>query len=507
MKIMNLHGSSNDGFTSISPSEFFYRNRQMAGFANPTQAVYSTVRELVENSLDACENAYQLPKINVEVNRESSEIVTIKVADNGTGLPYEQVPKAFGTVLYGNKYDQRQERGTFGLGVTMAVLYGQITTNTPTVIHTQQGTAPGRLYQILIDIQRNTPIIISEDSKKRKYPGTSVTIRLKGNFARAHDRVLEYLKLTTISTPYAMIILQVNDEYKEKIGRWIDTIPKPPAVSKPHPHMADLEFLNRLVQVNHHKKLKEFLIDTFQQLGIQTASRFLKFISMNPRQPVGSLNTNELAHLSQALTRYDGFKSPDGTCLNPIGKIAFIQSVQSMFNATNPNYFHRGPCEWEGNPFIIEGVIAHAEGTPASEPVLFRFANRVPLLYDANEDVLTKVMKQVDWSRYNINNEYSSLLFIHICSTKIPYKAAGKQSIDSIPEIEKEAAAVFRALGRKYSKSTKQRAHALRDIRRMRQFAKNFKLIAKYGSILAESESIPSTSHLVETLFEVTSND
>ena len=504
---MNLAESSKDAFTSISPSEFFYRNRQMAGFTNSTQAVYSTIRELVENSLDACENACRLPKITVEVNRENSEIVTIKVGDNGTGLPYEQVPKAFGTVLYGSKYDQRQERGTFGLGVTMAILYGQITTNTPAVVHTQLGRTPGRLYRILIDIQNNTPVIISETSKKREYPGTTVTIRLNGNFARAHERVLEYLKLTTISTPHAMITFQINHEHKEKIGRWIDTIPKLPIVLKPHPHMADFEFLNRLVQSHHHKKLKEFLIDTFQQVGIQTATRFLKFISMNPRQPMSSLSPDEIAHLSQALIRYDGFKSPDGACLNPIGKTAFLQSVQSVFDTTNLSYFHRGPCEWEGNPFIIEGVIAQSEGNPTSEPVLFRFANRVPLLYDANEDVFTKVMNRVEWSRYSKDSEYSYLLFIHICSTKIPYKAAGKQSIDSIPEIESESLAVFRALGRKFSKSAKQKAHALRDIRRMRQFVKNFRLIAKYGATLADIESIPPTKHLVNTLFEVVSND
>ena len=156
MKIMSSTQVSS-GFTSISPSEFFYQNRQMAGFANPTQAVYSTIRELVENSLDACENGRILPKILVEITRENSEIVTIVVADNGTGLPYEQVPRAFGQVLYGNKYDLKQARGTFGLGVTMAVLYGQITTNTPVVIHTQIDNTTGRIYKLLIDIQNNCP--------------------------------------------------------------------------------------------------------------------------------------------------------------------------------------------------------------------------------------------------------------------------------------------------------------------------------------------------------------
>jgi DNA topoisomerase-6 subunit B len=498
--------SPENTFSSISPSEFFYRNRQMAGFPNPTQAVYSTVRELVENSLDACENAQRLPSVLVEITRESSEVLSITVADNGTGIPYEQVPLAFGKVLYGSKYDLRQERGTFGLGVTMAVLYGQITTNTPAVIHTQMDNTIGRVYRILIDIQNNSPKILSEIPKKRDQSGTTVTIRLKGNFARAQDRVLEYLKLTTISTPQATIFFQINHESREKIGGWSEIIPESPMVSKPHPHTADLEFLGRLVKKNHQNQLKQFLIDTFQQVGTRTASRFLKFISMNPRQPVGSLNSDELSLLSHSLVNYAGFKSPDGSCLNPIGKTAFLQSVRSMFKTTDLGYSYRGPCEWEGNPFIIEGVITLQEETHLSEPILYRFANRVPLLYDANEDVLTKVMKGIDWSRYGLVGNNSSLLFIHICSTKIPYKAAGKQSIDSIPEIENEALALFRALGRKFSKFAKQRTQTLRDIRRMRQFSKNFRLIAKYGSTLADAESVPSTKHMIDTLFEVNSN-
>ena len=48
-------------FAEISPSEFFYRNRDLAGFSNPSRALYSATRELVENSLDACEIGGVLP--------------------------------------------------------------------------------------------------------------------------------------------------------------------------------------------------------------------------------------------------------------------------------------------------------------------------------------------------------------------------------------------------------------------------------------------------------------
>ena len=131
---MNQRASIDAEFKSISPAEFFYRNQQMAGFGNASQAVYSTVRELVENSLDACEDAQRLPSLEVQITSENSDVIHVTVSDNGTGISQDYVPEAFAKVLYGSKYHQRQRRGTFGLGATMAILYGQITTDSPVIV-------------------------------------------------------------------------------------------------------------------------------------------------------------------------------------------------------------------------------------------------------------------------------------------------------------------------------------------------------------------------------------
>ena len=185
---------SNPVFSSISPSEFFYRNRQMAGFGNPTQALYTSVRELVENSLDACEEARKFPEIDITIDDQKSQYVMVRVTDNGIGVPSEHVPSAFGTVLYGSKYAPRQRRGTFGLGVTMAVLYGQITTNSPVIVHTRGAEDTGREFKLFIDIEHNSPVIESELSRNRTDFGTTVTLHLKGDLNRARDRTQEYLQ-------------------------------------------------------------------------------------------------------------------------------------------------------------------------------------------------------------------------------------------------------------------------------------------------------------------------
>lgn len=253
-------------FNSISPAEFFYRNRHMAGFGNATLAVYSTMRELVENSLDACEDSGRLPVIVIDLVDESPGLVSVTVADNGTGVPYEHVPEAFARMLYGSKYEARQKRGTFGLGATMAVLYGQITTEHAVEVHTQIGSTGGRVFRLLIDIERNEPVVESETALDREGPGTTVTIHIKGDLKRAQDRIIEYLRMTTVSSPHARMILRVNGITQAELGRWTEQPPYVPMVSKPHPRAADLEMLRRLIAKNGGKTIRSILTGSFQQI-------------------------------------------------------------------------------------------------------------------------------------------------------------------------------------------------------------------------------------------------
>ena len=131
-------------FEKISPADFFYRNRDIAGFSNPSRSLYMSLRELVENSLDAAEVGRIPPSIIVELNEVERVkgdvcIYRLRVVDNGIGVSAEHIPRAFATVFYGSKYGYKQYRGTFGLGGTMAFLYGQITTNKPATVISSTG--------------------------------------------------------------------------------------------------------------------------------------------------------------------------------------------------------------------------------------------------------------------------------------------------------------------------------------------------------------------------------
>src|SRR6516164_5946287 len=119
----------------ISVSEFFTKNRHLLGFDNPSKALLTTVKEAVDNALDACEEAGLLPELRVEIVQLGETRFRVAVEDNGPGILRAQVPKVFGRLLYGSKFHRlRQSRGQQGIGISAAGMYGLLTTGKPVVI-------------------------------------------------------------------------------------------------------------------------------------------------------------------------------------------------------------------------------------------------------------------------------------------------------------------------------------------------------------------------------------
>src|SRR5271165_1030302 len=171
----------------ISVSEFFTKNRHLLGFDNPAKALLTTVKEAVDNSLDACEEAGILPELWVEI-REIAPVAMGKsskekagapgdraapagpsrfrviVQDNGPGIVKAQIPKIFAKLLYGSKFHRlKQSRGQQGIGISAAGLYGQLTTGKPVVITSKIGKGrPAYLIHLRIDTKHNQPDVVKE---------------------------------------------------------------------------------------------------------------------------------------------------------------------------------------------------------------------------------------------------------------------------------------------------------------------------------------------------------
>jgi DNA topoisomerase-6 subunit B len=427
----------------LSVSAWFYRNRAIAGFDNPARSLYVSVRELMENSLDACEDAQILPNVTVLLKREEEasgidmlsqgpETFELVVKDNGTGIPRETIPLLLGKMLTGTKFTHKQSRGTFGLGGSLALLYGQVTTQQPIEIVTgQKGLNHGHRIKMRLDIENNTPIIIEEERipKSEDEHGTMISFWLQGDWIRSKKRIIDYFTHTAIIVPYASLFFETPDVEVIKYDRVIEVIPKPSIESKPHPKGIDVEMLKSMIAATRKRTLKSFLMGSFQRVGATIAEEFLSSIGIDTDRVPESMEQEELVGMMNAMETFTKFLPPSAKTLSPVG-----------------------------TDVLETGVAYGGQLTPGANVI--RFANRIPLLYDERSDVSYRVVRDLKLKSYGLRQEDPLTFMIHICSTKIPYKTIGKEYIADIDAVRREIELGFKDCLRELSKNLRSRNKA-----------------------------------------------
>ena len=503
-------------FVEISPADFFYRNRDLAGFNNPTRALYAAVRELLENSLDACELYRIPPKIYIRLSSEgdSSEgdggaVYGLRVADNGSGVPPEYVPSAFGQILFGSKYRLRQVRGTFGLGGKMAILYGQITTHSSAHIISSVGDGNIHEFEIRIDIQRNKPEILKKRiyDNREKWHGTIVEFSLEGDYTKAMPKILEYLRQTAMVNPYAEITFVDPRGRLYRFERATTKMPEPPSETEPHPYGCDVETLQRMISATQCTSLLSFMMTHFHRVGKKTAQRFLKHVGIEEDKNPKKLSSNDIVRMVQMMKpeSFKDFLPPDPSCLSPLGKELLETGIKKELNPEFIVVEQRSPSAYSGYPFIVEIGIAYGGDVPNSSGItLYRFANKIPLLYDEASDVARKVMNnEINWGYYKITQDLPIAVIIHICSTKVPYKTVGKEFIADRPEIEREIKNGINSVARQLSHHLSRKISIEYEKERMNIFSKYLPKIAKFSTDLAGKKKIPDVEPLIRSLAKV----
>lgn len=474
----------------ISAADFFYRNRSLAGFDNPVRATYTTMRELVENALDASELAGRPPKVMLtmeevaEGRHEGTAVYMLRVRDNGVGLDPEDVPAAFGKVFVSSKYKLMQSRGTFGLGGTMALLYGQITTNRPFKVITGREGSPLYEFTMKIDIQKNEPIVLDRRilAGVTRRSMTTVELYFEGSYRRARSKIIDYLHQTAIVTPYADIMFIDPDGLFFFFARTTDQIPPPPKETKFHPKGIDFELLKRLAETTKTRKLAGFLTAHFQRVGSKTAAEILARAGLSPDLSPRRLSEEELERLFRALVTYDNYLPPDPSVLSPLGPRLWEEGIRKELRPEFVKAVQRPPAVVEGHPVIVETAIAYGgDIKPAGEIQLYRFANRIPLLYDVSSDVSYLVARRLNWSVYGIKSleDEPIALFFHVVSTKVPFKTVGKEFIANKPELAREVELGWRACARDL------RIYLSRK-RRAASAARRVELLSRYYALIAE---------------------
>jgi DNA topoisomerase-6 subunit B len=443
---------------AVSVAEFFERNRHLLGFDNKRKALLTVVKEAVDNSLDACEEARILPEISVEIVDMGNERFRIIVEDNGPGIVKKQIPNVFARLLYGSKFhSMKQGRGQQGIGISAAVLYAQLTTGRPARIKSRiDPKHPAHYFELHLNTQKNEPEIVKdEEIAWKKEHGTRIELDIEASYQKGDQSVDAYMKETAIVNPHATLIY-TNPKAEQMIfARASDKLPKEPTEIKPHPYGVELGIMLKMIRATESRTLQSFLMNEFSRVGSQTAKEICAgaglMTDMKPREL-------ELGHVEKLMEGIKKTKiiAPPTDCIVPIGEELLEKGLRKEVAAEFYTSVTRSPEVYRGIPFVVEVALAYGGQQPAEETVrVLRFANRVPLLYQQSACAAFKSVLQTNWKPYGMQQSGSNApsgpltIIVHLASVWPPFTSEAKEAIAHYPEIIKEMKLALQEAGRR----------------------------------------------------------
>lgn len=446
----------------ISVSEFFAKNRHLLGFDNPSKALLTTVKEGVDNALDACEEAGITPDIRVEIHQKDETRFRIAIEDNGPGIVKSQVPKIFGRLLYGSKFHRlRQSRGQQGIGISAAGMYGLLTTGKPIVITTRPGSRkPAHHFELVIDTKSNEPRV--KKDIEVEWPaahGTRVEIELEGAYRGGQHSVEAYIRQISLANPHARIEFLPPNPSKTNGAVLFDRVTEelPPETDeiKPHPYGVELGVLMQMFRDTKSRNLRGCLQADFSRVSGRTADEICTRAKVPSKRRPSEVTRDEAERIHKSI-QATKIMSPPTDCIAPIGEdlleIALRQEVEADFYAS----VTRKPTVYRGNPFLIEVGLAYGGSLSADDSVTaYRFANRVPLQYQQGACAITKAITATDWKAYKMQQPRGAmpvgpmLLMVHIASVWVPFTSESKEAVAHYPEILKEIRLGLQECGRR----------------------------------------------------------
>jgi DNA topoisomerase-6 subunit B len=443
----------------ISVSEFFTKNRHLLGFDSPAKALLTTVKEAVDNALDACEEAGILPDLIIEIQEISETRYRIAVQDNGPGIVKAQVPRIFGQLLYGSKFHRlRQSRGQQGIGISAAGMYGQLTTGKPITVISRPGKGkPAHKFDIQIDTRANRPVVVADQEVEwTPAQGTRVELEIEATYKKGRHSVDGYVEQTAMANPHARITYIAPNGERLELERVAEEMPKAPLEIKPHPHGVELGILLKMLHETKAKNLGAFLSGEFSRVGPTVAEEIARAAGLSASYSPHKAARDQAEALYNAI-QATKLMAPPSNVLSPIGEELLLEGLKKQIDARFYAATSRSPSVYRGNPFLVEAALAYgAESLPADELItMLRFANRVPLLYQQSACAVTKAVVGTNWKAYGLQQSKGALpaapmiLMVHIASVWVPFTSESKESVASYPEIAKEIRLALQDVGRK----------------------------------------------------------
>ena len=454
----------------ISISEFFEKNKHFLGFDTLQRSLITAVKEAVDNSLDACEEARILPEIRVEIRRLKGDRLRLITQDNGPGIPREDIENVFGKFLLGSRFHAiRQTRGQQGIGITGVVMYSQLTAGSKTKVVSKISRDSSAVFvELGIDTRRNRAtksgenrdIWIDGKTGEAVSHGLRIETEMRAKYQRGRQSVHQYLRMTSIVNPHASISLVVQDRDGSKIEeedwqRTTERLPRIVSEIRPHPHGMQLGSLQRMLKESEERKLTSFLRHNFSGVSMRAAREILAEAGLDEGRSPKRISGDDAQEMIAAFKKVK-LLSPPTDCLSPIEDLLIKKGLSKAIDSRFASTITRNPKVTQGNPFQIEVGLVFGGDLSADGPIeVLRFANRVPLMYQQGGCLLTKALEAVDWKRYGLDHpggkgipKGPAAVLIHLASTNVQFTSEAKEAVSDNEEVFEEIRLAMLEVGR-----------------------------------------------------------
>ncbi|MFQ5697891.1 MAG: DNA topoisomerase VI subunit B [Myxococcota bacterium] len=473
------------GQREISVSEFFAKNRHLLGFDNPAKALLTTVKELVDNALDAADEARIPADIDLRIEMRAEDRFRVTCSDNGPGIVRRNLPNVFGKLLYGSKFHRlKMSRGQQGIGVSAAGMYGLLTTGRPVRVISR--TSPRRkalAIELQIDTRRNQPKVSrSEEVDWNRDHGTEVSIELEATYRKGQHSVDSYLLQVSLANPHATLRYWPPDcegDEPRCFERVTRILPPETGEIRPHPYGVEVGVLLQMLHETRSRNLSGFLTQEFSRVSPRIAHQICERAGLPPSRRPHALQRAEAVKLHAGIA---GTKimAPPTDCIAPIGEELLMKALAAAGSGDFVTAVTRRPTVYRGNPFLVEAALRYGGSLAADETITaYRFANRVPLQYQQGACAITRAITSIDWKSYGLQQPRGALpvgpmiLGVHIASVWVPFTSESKEAIAHYPEIIKEIRLALQDCGRRLATHIRRR-------RREADEAKKRSYIEKY---------------------------
>ncbi len=493
--------------TTSSTAEYFSKNLQQVGFSSQTKAVLTTLKEAVDNALDACEEHEILPEIEIWVEKlgpgtlKNSDRVRVRVVDNGPGIDAEDVPKVFGEYLASSKFGRgRCSRGQQGIGISAATTWAQLTNASGAKVTTKtKAMRKAVSCTVEVDIKNNRGVLKDRETLDWDRPtGTSVEFVIDGRIQlNGEAGLINYLTGTVLVNPHLTLHYNLQTGTGEEGGKALERtsiervstdLPQIPEATDPHPHTMKLGEFIAHSHLFGKVKVGAWLKKGFSRVNEGTIKELVaaglknSFFDKN----VDSLTDTEFKDLYTKIQNLQ-LMAPSTKSVLMIGEDALAKSIQRLGVIDFFSVVSRKPTICDFKPVEVEVAIARLQVRGESDdPVqVLRFANRVPLQFDKAACALVQSIQTVNWRAYGLAQPKEAvplgpyIIAISVVSPFIKFKNASKETVDASDELVEEIRRALIQAGQRLSK------HIRKEFR-ANDLEEKLKYIEQFGPILVE---------------------